>query len=59
MVRLAEAAQEASRTSKLKGGVLRGEQEIRSRHRTARALPEGRASRSIPNGGWLLKDAVA
>ena len=59
VVRLAEAAQAryGFQDFKLKGGVLRGEQEVE----TIRALHERFPGARItldPNGGWLLKDAI-
>ncbi len=59
VVRLAEAAQEryGFQDFKLKGGVLRGEQEIEAVTALHERFPEGRITLD-PNGGWLLKDAV-
>jgi glucarate dehydratase len=59
IVRLAEAAREryGFNDFKLKGGVLRGEDEVDA----MRALHERFAGARItldPNGGWLLKDAI-
>jgi glucarate dehydratase len=59
IVRLAEAAREryGFNDFKLKGGVLRGEDEVEA----IRALHERFADARItldPNGGWLLKDAI-
>jgi glucarate dehydratase len=59
VVRLAEAAQRryGFQDFKLKGGVLRGEEEIEA----VRALHERFAQARVtldPNGGWLLKDAI-
>ena len=50
IVRLAEAARAryGFNDFKLKGGVLRGEDEVRGHRRAARALPARRASRSTP-----------
>lgn len=42
---------------KLKGGVLRGEQEIEAVTALARHFPQARVTLD-PNGGWLLKDAI-
>jgi len=42
---------------KLKGGVLRGEEEIDAIHALHEAFPEARITLD-PNGGWLLKDAI-
>ena len=59
VVRLAEAAQEryGFQDFKLKGGVLRGEEEIEAVTALHERFPEGRITLD-PNGGWLLKDAV-
>jgi len=59
VVRLAEAAQEryGFQDFKLKGGVLRGEQEIEAVTALHERFPQGRITLD-PNGGWLLKDAV-
>jgi len=59
VVRLAEAAQQryGFQDFKLKGGVLRGEQEIEAVTALHERFPEGRITLD-PNGGWLLKDAV-
>jgi glucarate dehydratase len=59
VVRLAEVAQAryGFQDFKLKGGVLRGEDEVE----TIRALHERFPTARItldPNGGWLLKDAI-
>ncbi|HVZ46007.1 MAG TPA: enolase C-terminal domain-like protein [Ramlibacter sp.] len=59
VVRLAQAAQAryGFEDFKLKGGVLRGEEEVQA----VRALHETFAQARItldPNGGWLLKDAI-
>ena len=50
VVRLAEAAQQryGFQDFKLKGGVLRGDEEVEAVTRAARALPARRASRSTP-----------
>ncbi len=42
---------------KLKGGVLRGEEEIKSVRALKKAFPEARITID-PNGGWLKDDAV-
>lgn len=59
IVRLAEAAQEryGFQDFKLKGGVLRGEQEVEAVWALHQRFPEARITLD-PNGGWLLKDAV-
>jgi glucarate dehydratase len=59
IVRLAEAAHAryGFRDFKLKGGVLRGEDEIEAVRALADRFPSGRISLD-PNGGWLLKDAI-
>ena len=59
IVRLAEAAQEryGFQDFKLKGGVLRGEEEIEAVRALHERFPEARITLD-PNGGWLLKDAV-
>lgn len=59
IVRLAEAAQEryGFQDFKLKGGVLRGEQEIEAVRALHERFPEARITLD-PNGGWLLKDAI-
>ncbi len=59
VVRLAEAAQQryGFQDFKLKGGVLRGEQEIEAVTALHERFPAGRITLD-PNGGWLLKDAV-
>jgi glucarate dehydratase len=59
VVRLAEAAYEryGFRDFKLKGGVLRGEQEMEVVTALAERFPEARITLD-PNGGWLLKDAI-
>jgi glucarate dehydratase len=59
IVRLAEAAHEryGFRDFKLKGGVLRGADEIEAIRALAERFPQGRITLD-PNGGWLLKDAV-
>ena len=59
IVRLAEAAQAryGFQDFKLKGGVLRGEDEIEAVTALHERFPEARITLD-PNGGWLLKDAV-
>ncbi len=59
IVRLAEAAQQryGFNDFKLKGGVLRGEEEIEAVTALAERFPEARITLD-PNGGWLLKDAI-
>jgi len=59
VVRLAEAAYDkyGFNDFKLKGGVLRGEEEIEAVTALAERFPEARITLD-PNGGWLLKDAV-
>jgi len=59
IVRLAEASYEryGFKDFKLKGGVLRGEDEIAAVTALAERFPEARVTLD-PNGGWLLKDAI-
>ncbi|HZW21456.1 glucarate dehydratase [Noviherbaspirillum sp.] len=59
VVRLAEAAYEryGFNDFKLKGGVLRGEEEIAAVTALAERFPKARVTLD-PNGGWLLKDAI-
>ncbi|OWW19776.1 glucarate dehydratase [Noviherbaspirillum denitrificans] len=59
IVRLAEAAWEryGFNDFKLKGGVLRGEEEIAAVTALAERFPKARVTLD-PNGGWLLKDAI-
>jgi glucarate dehydratase len=59
IVRLAEAAQAryGFNDFKLKGGVLRGEEEVEALHALHERFPQARVTLD-PNGGWLLKDAV-
>ena len=59
IVRLAEAAYEryGFKDFKLKGGVLRGEDEIEAIVALSERFPEARITLD-PNGGWLLNDAV-
>ncbi|WP_332854055.1 glucarate dehydratase [Duganella sp. S19_KUP01_CR8] len=59
VVALAEAAYEryGFKDFKLKGGVLRGEEEIEAVTALAERYPDARVTLD-PNGGWLLKDAI-
>jgi glucarate dehydratase len=59
IVRLAEAAQAryGFHDFKLKGGVLRGEEEVEAVRALHERFPKARVTLD-PNGGWLLKDAV-
>ncbi|MDB5964556.1 MAG: gudD [Polaromonas sp.] len=59
IVRLAEAAHAryGFKDFKLKGGVLRGEEEMEAIVALAERFPDARITLD-PNGGWLLKDAV-
>jgi len=59
VVRLAEAAREryGFNDFKLKGGVLRGEDEIAAVTALHKRFPQARVTLD-PNGGWLLKDAI-
>ena len=59
IVRLAEAAQEryGFNDFKLKGGVLRGEEEIAAVTAIARRFPEARVTLD-PNGAWSLEEAI-
>ena len=59
IVRLAEAAyaRYGFKDFKLKGGVLRGEQEMEAVVALHERFPDARITLD-PNGGWLLKDAV-
>jgi glucarate dehydratase len=59
VVRLAEAAYEkyGFNDFKLKGGVLRGEEEVEAIKALANRFPKARVTLD-PNGGWLLKDAI-
>ena len=59
IVRLAEAAREryGFNDFKLKGGVLRGEEEIEAVTALHERFPDARVTLD-PNGGWLLKDAI-
>jgi glucarate dehydratase len=59
VVRLAEAAQAryGFQDFKLKGGVLRGEEEVEAIVALHERFPKARITLD-PNGGWLLKDAI-
>jgi len=59
VVRLAEGAREryGFNDFKLKGGVLRGEDEVAAVTALHERFPEARVTLD-PNGGWLLKDAI-
>ena len=59
IVRLAEAAHEryGFEDFKLKGGVLRGEEEVEAIRALHERFPQARVTLD-PNGGWLLKDAI-
>jgi glucarate dehydratase len=59
VVRLAEAAQAryGFQDFKLKGGVLRGEDEVDAIRALHERFPQARITLD-PNGGWLLKDAI-
>jgi glucarate dehydratase len=59
VVRLAEAAQAryGFQDFKLKGGVLRGEEEVEAVMALHERFPKARITLD-PNGGWLLKDAI-
>ena len=59
VVRLAEAAYEryGFNDFKLKGGVLRGEEEVVAVKALHERFPAARVTLD-PNGGWLLKDAI-
>ena len=59
IVRLAEAAQEryGFQDFKLKGGVVRGDEEVDAVIALHERFPEARVTLD-PNGGWLLKDAI-
>jgi glucarate dehydratase len=59
VVRLAEAAyaRYGFKDFKLKGGVLRGEDEIEAVTALAERFPDARVTLD-PNGGWLLQDAI-
>ena len=60
IVHQAEAAREryGFNDFKLKGGVLRGEEEIEAVTALHERFPQARVTLD-PNGGWLLKDAVS
>jgi glucarate dehydratase len=60
IVRLAEAAQTryGFRDFKLKGGVLRGEEEMETVAALARRFPDARIAID-PNGAWPLEEAIA
>ena len=60
IVRLAEAAREryGFNDFKLKGGVLRGDEEVEAVVALHERFPEARVTLD-PNGGWLLKDAIS
>ena len=59
VVRLAEAAQAryGFQDFKLKGGVLRGEEEAEAVRALSARFPDARVTLD-PNGGWRLKDAI-
>lgn len=59
VVRLAEAAYQryGFKDFKLKGGVLRGEEEMQAVEALHARFPDARITLD-PNGGWLLKDAI-
>lgn len=59
IVRLAEAAyaRYGFADFKLKGGVLRGDEEVEAIRALHERFPEARVTLD-PNGGWLLKDAI-
>lgn len=59
IVRLAEAARAryGFNDFKLKGGVLRGDEEVDAVVALHERFPEARVTLD-PNGGWLLKDAI-
>ena len=59
IVRLAEAAREryGFNDFKLKGGVLRGDEEVEAVRALHERFPQARVTLD-PNGGWLLKDAI-
>jgi glucarate dehydratase len=59
IVRLAEAAREryGFNDFKLKGGVLRGDEEVDAVRALHERFPDARVTLD-PNGGWLLKDAI-
>ncbi len=59
IVKLAEAAREkyGFNDFKLKGGVLRGDEEVQAIVALHERFPQARVTLD-PNGGWLLKDAI-
>ncbi len=59
VVRLAEAAHAryGFQDFKLKGGVLRGDEEVEAVRALHERFPQARVTLD-PNGGWLLKDAI-
>ncbi|MFG6462552.1 glucarate dehydratase [Roseateles sp. DXS20W] len=59
VVKLAEAAREryGFNDFKLKGGVLRGDEEVEAVRALHERFPDARVTLD-PNGGWLLKDAI-
>ncbi|NUZ04783.1 glucarate dehydratase [Piscinibacter koreensis] len=59
VVRLAEAAEAryGFNDFKLKGGVLRGDEEVEAIRALHERFPDARVTLD-PNGGWLLKDAI-
>ncbi|HTT13354.1 MAG TPA: glucarate dehydratase [Burkholderiaceae bacterium] len=59
IVRLAEAAHAryGFNDFKLKGGVLRGDEEVEAIRALHERFPQARVTLD-PNGGWLLKDAI-
>jgi len=59
VVKLAEAAREryGFNDFKLKGGVLRGDEEVEAIRALHERFPDARVTLD-PNGGWLLKDAI-
>ena len=59
IVKLAKAAQDryGFKDFKLKGGVLRGEEEVEAIVALHESFPDARITLD-PNGGWLLKDAI-
>jgi glucarate dehydratase len=59
IVELAEAAQKryGFQDFKLKGGVLRGDEEVEAVRALHERFPRARVTLD-PNGGWLLKDAI-
>jgi glucarate dehydratase len=59
IVELAEAAQKryGFQDFKLKGGVVRGEEEVEAVRALHERFPRARVTLD-PNGGWLLKDAI-